>query len=111
MKNLTITSCPSGKVLSIQAKTRFDKVNGNSYFSARVTMCYRKKEYYFEMPFDYGYGDYYLQAALKELQSLRGVNQLFPPNCHQLPRHCRETGIILNHSNQKNCLKRELIKN
>ncbi len=40
----------------------FDKVNGNTYHSVRVTRCEDGKTIY--CPFQYGYGDHYRQTAL-----------------------------------------------
>ena len=50
--------------LLIIAKEWFDKVNGNSYFSARIFID--GKVLY--LPFQYGYGNQYEQEALKELK-------------------------------------------
>jgi len=56
------------KTIDVTAKEWFDKINGNSYFSARVVTDFgtrAEKTYY--IPFEYGYGDYYLQAGAKVL--------------------------------------------
>lgn len=89
------------KTIDVQAKEWFDKVNGNSYFSARVTVNYGMPgEFEIHMPFEYGYGSYYEQAALKALQDiglLPGITSLW---------QAREKDIILRSSKQENCLKR-----
>lgn len=48
----------------VHGKTWFDKVNGNSYFSARVEI---DGEEVARLPFQYGYGDQYLHEARKVL--------------------------------------------
>ena len=47
------------------AKEWFDKVNGNSYWSARVENIEEDITYVF--PFQYGYGDQSLQEVMKAL--------------------------------------------
>ena len=47
------------------AKEWFDKVNGNSYWSARVEDIEKDITYVF--PFQYGYGDQSLQEVMKAL--------------------------------------------
>lgn len=44
----------------VHGKTWFDKVNGNSYFSARVEIDGKEVA---RIPFQYGYGDQYLFEA------------------------------------------------
>lgn len=48
----------------VHGKTWFDKVNGNSYFSARIEI---NGEEVARLPFQYGYGDQYLYEARKVL--------------------------------------------
>lgn len=88
------------KTLDINAKTWFDKVNGNSYFSGRVVVDYgmeTQKE--FVMPFQYGYGSQYESEAFALLKR-EGVL------AEGDSRYCRENGIILRSNNEKNCLRR-----
>jgi hypothetical protein len=55
-----------GKPLFIcTAKEWFDKVNGNSYWSARVEDIEKDITYIF--PFQYGYGDQSLQEVMRAL--------------------------------------------
>jgi hypothetical protein len=91
--------------LDVNAREWFDKVNGNSYFAATVTINYGTPDAIeFELPFQYGYGDHYLDVTMKELVS-RGY---LPTNEGRLPRYCRERGIILRYSKRENCKKRDL---
>ena len=48
------------------AKEWRDKVNGNSYFSARIENTVENKVY--ALPYQYGYGDQYKHEAIKRLQ-------------------------------------------
>ncbi len=41
----------------------FDRVNGNTYHSVRVTRC--EDGAVFSVPYQYGYGDHYRQTALE----------------------------------------------
>lgn len=94
------------KTIDIQAKTWFDKVNGNSYFAANVTINFgMENETSFKLPLQYGYGDQYLYESKIELIK----NGFIPDNSDCLTHFCRENNIILRYSNQKNCLKKELI--
>lgn len=54
--------------IDVNALSWFDKVNGNSYFSAQVTLNYGTPEAVtFALPFQYGYGDQYRYEALSLL--------------------------------------------
>lgn len=89
------------KTIDVNAKEWFDRVNGNSYFSAIITVDFglptEKKLY---LPFQYGYGDHYLSMAAKELG--------FPVNI-PLWKHCRDNDIILRKSKQDKCLKKDVV--
>lgn len=96
MKNLNV------KTIDIQAKEWFDKVNGNSYFSAKVTVNYgMENEKSFTLPFQYGYGSQYEQESFSELKK-----QGFIDNSSTIT--LREQGIIVRSNIQRGCLKREL---
>jgi len=54
--------------LDVNALSWFDKVNGNSYFSAQITINYgTPTEKTIKLPFQYGYGDQYRYEAINEL--------------------------------------------
>ena len=98
MKNLTIT-----------AKEWFDKTNGNSYFSARIES---DGELIAILPFQYGYGNHYIDMAGEWLAN---NNYMYLPrhangSRKQLWDHCRSNGIHLETFKQEKCLKRELDK-
>ena len=48
---------------TVNAVRWFDKVNGNTYHSVRITR--HKDGMTITAPFQYGYGDHYRQTALK----------------------------------------------
>lgn len=90
------------KTIDIQAKEWFDRVNGNSYFAGEITVNFGlKDEQRFVMPFQYGYGDSYLQNA-KSILLKKGLIDTI--SSYEL----RESGIIVNSSIKRNCLKRDL---
>lgn len=94
------------KTLDIQAKEWFDKVNGNSYFSAQVTINFgMADEKTIFVPFQYGYGDQYLTQSAHQLQ-MAGL--LPDETIYSLTRWCRENNIELNYSKREKCLQRDV---
>jgi hypothetical protein len=91
------------KTLDINAKEWFDKVNGNSYFSAQIVIDYDLPTYkkYF-LPFQYGYGDSFQWQSLKHLQEIGEIDK----NIGHLWQ-LRDNGVIIRTS-KRNALKREL---
>ena len=60
------------KTIDIIAKEWFDKVNGNSYFSAIVEINFNMKDSkVIEIPFQYGYGDSYRYSALEAMDKAK----------------------------------------
>ena len=95
------------KTLDIQAKEWFDKVNGNSYFSAQATINFgMKDEKTVYIPFQYGYSDHYLTVTAHQLQ-LDGVLDS-NDTIYGVTRYLREKGIELNCSKKENCLQRDV---
>lgn len=109
------------KTIDIEAKTWFDKVNGNSYFACLITTNYgmsnqiskenkfSPSEYYkeevFKIPFTYGYGNQFEYEAIKLLKE----NNILPENLGgYLREYCENNDIILRVSHDTKCLKREL---
>lgn len=99
------------KTIDINAKEWFDKINGNSYFSAVITLDYGMptvKEYV--MPFQYGYGYHYVDMANsylvdnKIISGERNSNGSYTP----LWQYCLDNNIVLRTNKKENCLKREL---
>lgn len=78
--------------VDVNGKTWFDKINGNSYFSAQVTIDYGLiTEKTFPIEFQYGYGSYFEQEALKLLKEKGYIHN----DRDSLSYACREEGIIL----------------
>ena len=94
------------KTIDVNVKEWFDKVNGNSYFAGEIVLDYgTKEEKTLTMPFQYGYGDFYLQEASAVLEK----ENLIQNNSYtSLTRYCRENEIILRNSKIENCKQREL---
>ena len=99
------------KTLDIQAKEWFDKVNGNSYFAAQITINFAlPNEVSLKIPLQYGYGDYYLQASGELLQKL-GYMKVEKVPGRPLPalwRYCEENKIVFRRDIQTGCLKRDV---
>jgi hypothetical protein len=87
------------KTIDIQAKEWFDKVNGNSYFSAITTINYGMEDaVQIKLPFQYGYGDHYQDMAFDALEKA----ELIPDRIHNenvskeaLWGYCKRNEIIL----------------
>ena len=93
------------KTIDIQGKSWFDKVNGNSYFSAQITVNYGLKGVSsFKIPFQYGYGSQYSQEAFKELKE----RKLIKTECRSF-YDCQQEGVILRCDIQEGCLKRDVV--
>jgi len=98
------------KTIDIQAKEWFDKVNGNSYFAALVTLNFGMPgEKQIKLPFQYGYGNQYEQETLAELQE-QLILPYFDEGNHitLLWKWCKDNNVIYRHSKQTNCKKSEL---
>lgn len=95
------------KTLDIQAKEWFDKINGNSYFSALITIDFgMDSEKSIKIPFQYGYDNQYLCASLNELRTLGFIDI---DNFTPLYRYCNDKGIVFNSSKLNKCLKRDVV--
>lgn len=90
------------KTIDVDAKEWFDKVNGNSYFSGTITINYgMKDEKIIKMPYEYGYGDYYTQAARSYFEGDPMIS---------LHRWCQSNGIILRTRKTKVTRKKDLME-
>jgi hypothetical protein len=95
------------KTIDIEALEWFDKVNGNSYFSANVTINFGgKKEKRISLPFQYGYGDFYEHEAFKVLEST-GIIEDADDQMHW--QYCNLHKIIWR-SSINDALKREVVR-
>jgi len=94
------------RTIDVNAKEWFDKVNGNSYFSGVITVNFgmdNAREYI--MPFQYGYGDYFMQEAKSRLVE---HNEISIEHNGALWSFCKDNDIILRYNKQTGCKKREL---
>jgi hypothetical protein len=90
------------KTLDINGKEWFDKVNGNSYFSAQVVINYgMPNAKIIFLPFQYGYGDHYKYMAVEELNKMKLISEKYP-------NELQDNGVIIRANMQRNCKKREL---
>jgi hypothetical protein len=63
------------KTLDINARSWYDKVNGNSYFSAEIVLDYgTETERRYFLPFQYGYGDQYQYETINELKRQKEID-------------------------------------
>ena len=95
------------KTIDVNAKEWFDKVNGNSYFSAIITLNFGLPDVQtIIIPFQYGYGEHYISEAKGILTE---HNYISADYGDALWRYCEKNSIILRNSKQENCLKRDVI--
>jgi hypothetical protein len=93
------------KTIDIQSKEWFDKVNGNSYFSAIITLNFGLiDQKTINVPFQYGYGDYYIDSALNQLKT----ENYLPVDANILWKYCNENNIQLRTSKKQNCSESEV---
>lgn len=96
------------KTIDITGKEWFDRVNGNSYFSAQATINFgMKTQKTIRVPFQYGYGESYEHETFKALQDqgiIKGVQDRESPW-----RYYERLNIIKRSTKHENCLKRDVI--
>lgn len=99
MKNSNI------KTIDLHALEYRDKTNGNSYFSAIITLNFGlKNEREIKIPFQYGYDSQFEFIALQKLQSEK-IAQL---NYNSLSFFCRENKIVFRKMKKENCNKKDV---
>jgi hypothetical protein len=100
------------QTIDVNAYEWFDKVNGNSYFSANIVLNYGlKTEKFVKVPFEYGYGDFYKQAAFKALidaNLIHDVKTYEHGGNEGIYNFCQRNKITLRTSKRENCKKAEL---
>lgn len=101
------------KTIDIIALEWFDKNGGNSYFSASISINFgTKSQKDYSLPFQYGYGEHYIDMANQYLiengiiKGERYDNGGYPA----LWRYCKDNKIILRTTKHENRKKRELKK-
>lgn len=91
--------------IDISAKEWWDRVAGNAYFSAEITVdagLSTEKTYW--LPFQYGFGEQYVHEAFKLLQR----SEVLPEFDGRPWGYCRENGISFNWDMQTGCKRAEL---
>lgn len=95
------------KTIDVQSKEWFDKVNGNSYFSAQITLNFGQKDQQtIYLPFQYGYGSHYEDMAGKELNDLGFITL---EKNQSLWRYCEQNNIALNSSKAEKQTKKNVV--
>jgi hypothetical protein len=80
------------KRIHVEARTWFDRVNGNTYHAVTVTVNEgMKNETVLKVPFTYGYDRAFIQSAVEALRKAGRIKM--NENQHNLPRYCRESRI------------------
>ena len=84
------------RTIHVSGRRWFERVNGNTYHTARVWVDGKEVE---AVPFQYGYGDQYLQSAYEGLMESGTLPKLTYPNGirYGLRRTCEEFGIALSY--------------
>jgi len=94
------------KTLDITAKEWFDKVNGNSYFSAEIMTDYgTEQEQTYNLPFQYGYGTQYETEAKAVLTEFNLISANYGQS---LSQYCKDNNIKYNTNKITGCKKRDL---
>ena len=90
----------------------FDKYNGNTYHSVRVTRCRDGKT--IACPLQYGYGDHYRQTALGAMEKAKWIPAKYsgktPNGGKELWSYERENGYPIEWT-ASDGLKRECVRN
>lgn len=102
------------KTIDISANEWFDKINGNSYFSAVLTLDFgTPNTINIYLGFQYGYGEQYVTEAMAQLVEkgfIKGVERYKSGGLPSLWSWCEENKVILRKQKFEGCKKRELIK-
>lgn len=95
--------------VDVRAFEWFDKVNGNSYFAGKILVnAGMENEVELDMPFQYGYGDQYRQAAIYVLfKNNFLLSDLCNGPCH-FSEYCKKNGIKTTYRKTENCKKADL---
>jgi len=82
------------KVITVVGRKWFDRINGNTYHTATIYA----DDKVFNVPFQYGYGDQYVQSATELLEKEGLIDNLLYPNGNKIPlwQICKHKNIVLN---------------
>ncbi len=99
---------PKVKTIDVNSKEWFDKMNGNSYFSSRVTINFgMKTERTIKLPMQYGYGSQDEREARVELIKAGYIPAISTAGAG-FSSLSRSLGIIYRHSKQEGCKKADV---
>jgi hypothetical protein len=105
MKTLEITH--EVKAIDILAKEWRDRVNGNSYFSARIELDMASGQTkIINIPFQYGYENAYIDECKAALADHKYIS---PEFFEGLRKYCIKNNIELIARKRENCLKKDVI--
>tara|TARA_R100001463_G_scaffold116041_1_gene171303 strand:- start:292 stop:570 length:279 start_codon:yes stop_codon:yes gene_type:complete len=81
----------------IHAKKWFDKVNGNTYHSARVLDT--EQHLQLAVPFQYGYGDHFLTTTQQEMIKQKWIQKEFKGTDYQnihfvIEENCKKKDVL-----------------
>ena len=84
------------KSITILGRRWFDRVNGNTYFSARAIVDGKEESH---IPYAYGYGDQYLQEAWDEVVKRHNLDvERYQSGGIEGPSYwCRRNGVALHY--------------
>ena len=88
------------KTVQIVIKEWFDKVNGNTYFSAVATL---NGEYKVKIPFQYGYGSHAIDKTARKLLA----DGWTAVSIHHWS-DCEKAGIKVDDTSIENCLQKDV---
>lgn len=89
------------KIIQVTAKEWFDKINGNSYFSAKIWL---DDELIAVLPMQYGYSDTYKYESTAKLKEL-GILKSSSPHCSQIEKDNNVKFLFTKH---ENCKKKDV---
>jgi hypothetical protein len=97
------------KTIDVYVKEWFDRIGGNSYFSARVTVnAGRKNETQIFVPFGYGYGNHYEHEVFRAIKKGLNTFRKFDKNAIYW-RVYRHYDIKYSHTITDNHLKKDVV--
>ena len=102
MKNLSEL-----KSVDVICKEWFDRINGNSYFSARIILNGGlENETVLTLPFKYGYGNHYEYEAVKVVKKFLNI----PLEANESYwKFYKDNNIKYFNTKHERCLKREVV--
>jgi hypothetical protein len=88
----TMKTATNPKRIHVSARTWFDRVNGNTYHAAIITVNEgMKNETVIKVPFTYGYDRAFIQSAADVLRKAGRIKMA--AHLWNLPRYCKENRI------------------